>query len=232
MSDELRLPDDLAACEARLAAQPLPGSRLDRDQLMYRAGWAACESRLVVPNPPPSKVEEGPGRRGARGGITAAWSFASAAVAASIAVTITLQLQLPSQMPLASVSDAQRPQQASVPRGQIAQPSENRRPANESNGGLANFALFTQPRSLAPSSAPLFWAARSQTLPGAGDATIYQVAALRGPGAAGPTEAAKTARQLLNEYLPASSADANPQGKLPRIRFDWLWNPPRSGETI
>ncbi len=55
MSDELRLPDELAACEARLAARLLPASGIDRDQLMYRAGWAAGAetARLAGVNSPP-----------------------------------------------------------------------------------------------------------------------------------------------------------------------------------
>jgi hypothetical protein len=86
MSDELRLPDDLAACEARLAAQSLPATAINRDELMYRAGWAAGveSTRLAALNPPPWKG-------GARGGIRlAAASLASAAVAASLAVAATL----------------------------------------------------------------------------------------------------------------------------------------------
>ena len=43
--DEPRLPDELAAFEAALAARALPAPRIDRDQLMYRAGWAACEAQ-------------------------------------------------------------------------------------------------------------------------------------------------------------------------------------------
>lgn len=85
MSDELKLPADLAACEARLAAQPLPALSLNRDELMYRAGWAAAEAARVQVVSPPSKG-------GARGGIrdVAIWSAASAALAASLAVAVTL----------------------------------------------------------------------------------------------------------------------------------------------
>jgi len=60
MSDELRLPDDLAAMEARLAAQSLPPSGLNRDELMYRAGWAACETQRSASAPPPSQGREQP----------------------------------------------------------------------------------------------------------------------------------------------------------------------------
>jgi len=83
--EELRLPDELAALEALLAAKPLAAAGIDRDQLMYRAGWAACEAQVHSP----------PWQGGARGGIPdrrriATWSLASAALAASIAVAATL----------------------------------------------------------------------------------------------------------------------------------------------
>ena len=86
--EELRLPDELAALEALLAAKPLPAVRIDRDQLMYRAGWGACEARVGSP----------PLQGGARGGILdrrriATWSLASSSLAASIAVMATLGWQ-------------------------------------------------------------------------------------------------------------------------------------------
>jgi hypothetical protein len=49
--EELRLPEELAALEALLAAKPLAAAGIDRDQLMYRAGWAACEAALMQPRP-------------------------------------------------------------------------------------------------------------------------------------------------------------------------------------
>jgi hypothetical protein len=122
-SDDLRLPDDLAACEAQLASEPLAAPRLSRDELLYRAGWAAAEAKHALHNPPPSKG-------GARGGIPnlhtgtsphaeskvaianpspdptlrgrgaiVAWSTASAALAAALAVAITLRLVQPTRAP-------------------------------------------------------------------------------------------------------------------------------------
>ena len=89
--DEPRLPDELAAFEAALAARALPAPRIDRDQLMYRAGWAACEA-----HPRPATVETYPpaepgGTRERRRAL--AWSLGSAALAASIAVMATLGWQ-------------------------------------------------------------------------------------------------------------------------------------------
>lgn len=88
MSDDLRLPDELAAFEALLAAQPLPVLGINRDQLLYQAGWSACEAQRVQPRPSVGDRLESRERR-----RTAAWSLASAAVAASLAVTATLGWQ-------------------------------------------------------------------------------------------------------------------------------------------
>lgn len=104
--DEPRLPDELAALEALLAAKPLAAVRIDRDQLMYRAGWAACEAAIGQPRPsaggrpevrprpavmetyPPAEPGAAWERR-----RTVAWSLGSAALAASIAVMATLGWQ-------------------------------------------------------------------------------------------------------------------------------------------
>ncbi len=45
MSSERRLPHELAEVEAHLNALMPPPSRIDRDQLMYRAGLAAAQSQ-------------------------------------------------------------------------------------------------------------------------------------------------------------------------------------------
>ena len=44
MSTENNLPPELTGFEARLRAQPLEATSVDRDQLMYQAGWAAAEA--------------------------------------------------------------------------------------------------------------------------------------------------------------------------------------------
>ena len=203
MSDELRLPDHLAACEAQLAAQLLPASGINRDELLYRAGWAAGAetARLAVLSPPPSKG-------GARGGITAAWSFASAAIAASIAVAVTLQLQ-PNQPPtvVANPADAHpqlaaeaiEPRRSELPRVEFARASTKSPGASRINTGL--IAL----RQRAISNA---WA----------DTT--NVAATTGDTAA---PIPQTARELLQELLPAEAA---------RRTTDWPWKRTSPGESI
>jgi hypothetical protein len=87
MPDELKLPADLAACEARLAAHPLPPTPHNRDELLYRAGWAAAEAARSRATPLPSD-----GRAPARKRDVALWSTTSAALAASLAVAVTLAM--------------------------------------------------------------------------------------------------------------------------------------------
>lgn len=93
MSEEMKLPDELAAYEAQLAALPLAAPQIDRDALMYQAGYAAAVTS------PPSKVAEGPWRRGARGGIPWRNNLSLAALAASVAIAATLALTQPNQPP-------------------------------------------------------------------------------------------------------------------------------------
>lgn len=49
MADERQLPEKLEQVEEALAAITLPSSSIDRDRLMYDAGWAAAEARKVQP---------------------------------------------------------------------------------------------------------------------------------------------------------------------------------------
>ena len=84
---ELRLPDELARCESMLSSLSLPPSRVQRDELMYRAGWAAAEARLPVSAP--QGVEQASSARGTYRRRTLAWSLTSAVLAASTAVAIT-----------------------------------------------------------------------------------------------------------------------------------------------
>ena len=48
MSEEPRLPEDLMALEARLAARSLPPVALERDDVLYRAGWAAATAAARI----------------------------------------------------------------------------------------------------------------------------------------------------------------------------------------
>jgi hypothetical protein len=201
MSDELRLPDDLAACEARLAAQALPATGIDRDQLLYRAGWAACEARFVSLNPPPSKG-------GARGGIIAAWSATSAAIAASLAVILTLQWRTITDRGIASKQGEVQPA-VSI---DAADPPEPKTVFTE-----FNYAAITKPN---PSQLPAgLLALRRQTL---ANAWTQPASLASTSGDPAPTPE-KTARELMNEYVPAEP------GRSTRI---WLWGAAPKGDSI
>jgi hypothetical protein len=244
MSDELRLPDDLAACEARLASEPLPASRIDRDQLMYRAGWAACEAQLASENPS-SLLKNGIGsrtsaqkfgdsesgeracptfQRAARRRVVAAWSLASAALAASIAVAVTLQLGPTSSLDVGNVKQAP----ATTPVNQNATPT---------NGSATNLA--------AGGSSTPSWAAASQPLdrswslpfisgqPLTLAARFDRAADLLGKPASAAVEDTsiqppKTAWQLMQEYLPQSPLTESKQS----TGLFWMLRPQRHGETI
>jgi hypothetical protein len=203
MSDELRLPDELAACEAKLAALPLTASGIDRDQLLYRAGWAAGAetARLAVTNPSPLKG-------GARGGITVAWSLTSAAVAASIAVMLTLQWRPNDPPAVVAVPADAHPHLAA----ELAEPRPSQLPRVESahaslrslSQGRISAGLLAQ-RQRAMTSV---WAEPTNVASTAGDA-------------AAPT--AQTARELLQELLPAGSV---------RKSTDWPWKRTSRGDSI
>jgi hypothetical protein len=104
MPDELKLPADLAPCEARLAAHPLPPASLNRDELLYRAGWAAAEAARSRATPLPSE-----GRVPSRKRDVALWSCASAALAASLAVALTLTMTRPNGAPAVVPAAGSRP---------------------------------------------------------------------------------------------------------------------------
>jgi hypothetical protein len=201
MSDELRLPDDLAACEARLAAEALPATGIDRDQLLYRAGWSACEARFVALNSTPSKG-------GPRGGIVAAWSATSAAIAASVAVVLTLQWPSIADRDLAS-----KPREA-----QSAVSTEIINPAAAKSAPAAfpyaSTAIPNRPRFPAG-----LLALRRQTLT---NAWLEPTSIASTNGDPSPTPA-KTARELMNEYLPKNSG---------RLNGLWLWGAAPEGDSI
>ena len=222
MSDELRLPDELAACEARLAAQLLPASRLDRDALMYRAGWAACEAQRLGDKVPAAKIPSTRGR-------TTGWSLASAAIAASLAVVATLRFQDglgPDRRPLATTAQTKTLERSADNRvANLPQERGGNAPAPASLAmlklapgvGISSAASLLNARDLAISQSSL-------------EPQLFQVSLTSNHAVAAPNIAAKTARQLLNEYLPDDS-DAKSESKPPR-RLQWLWNLAAPGETI
>jgi hypothetical protein len=84
MCDEIKLTEELAACEARLAGQAPPPPDINRDQLMYDSGWAACEAHLQQAGDTPTVKMRGRG-------LAMAWSVASTAIAASLALVLVMQ---------------------------------------------------------------------------------------------------------------------------------------------
>ena len=242
MFDELNLPDELRACEARLAAKALPATSIDRDQLMYRAGWAAGAetARLACGDPPPSKV--GPNRarstqvdraqggsscEAIRGGIpsrraTAALCFTSAALAASLAIAITLQLR--PQASRETVAAASRSDQ--TPSTTISQTDVNAGPTlhtqvPSSPSEVDLFLTKLVAGSRQPSS-PLFAQLVHQR-------TLADVTPTFAADAnSAPTAQAKSARELLDEILPHGRPDIEQR---PLFRA-WPWSGTNAGETI
>jgi hypothetical protein len=211
MSDELRLPDDLAALEARLAAQSLPASGLSRDELMYRAGWAACEARsqrVVLTHTNPSQLDS------ARIG---AWSLASAALAASLAVAATLHWRSPRGAELAN--DKVAPVQASFV---AATPTAPQSTAPIQVSSVADYLALVSNPDARGFVTPLLAFHRRQLRFTWPESAVDSVAA--GSNGASP----KTASQLREEFLPppAPSSDG---GHLPIV---WPWSMAATGESI
>jgi hypothetical protein len=207
--DELRLPEELAAYEARLAALPLAASRLNRDELLYQAGWAAAQTKL-------SSVAAPRVQRESKGRQVAAWSLGSAALAASLAVAATWAIvagHAPQAVveaerlrpPLASVADATG--------GEAPQPLEAASVPRDERGelALANLEEMLRWNQATPSASLLAAIRRSQTL--RWDQPIFVSTASR--AAAESRAAPPTMRALRDELLPAASenSDASPESR-------------------
>jgi hypothetical protein len=214
MSDELRLSDELAACEARLAAHSLAPSEIPRDELLYRAGWAACEAALNQKTLPFSAAN-------AKRRTFAGWCAASAAIAATVAVAATMALRpgVPSQVALAT----QATQEPSVD-------VRDATPKAATLRTIANNRLLAQLDALAAgrlsagdriSSATLL-ATLSNRRRERWDQPILVSATLHTDA---PPSAPATARQMLGEYLPDGARGAAPAGAGPRAGVLRLLNP-------
>jgi hypothetical protein len=211
MSDELRLPDDLAALEARLAGQSLPASGVNRDELMYRAGWAACEAQqaraVSLPTQPP--------RHGSARFV--AWSLTSAALAASLAVAATLYLQSPRGVRLAEEihDSAQASVAASTPAApQTATPVQA--------AAVVDYLALVSNPDACDFVTPLLASHRRQlrfSLPQSVTESVANGAATSSP---------KTASQLREEFLPTPSPTSDGR----RLPLVWPWTLPVTGESI
>jgi hypothetical protein len=187
MSDELRLPDDLAACEAQLAALTLTATGIDRDQLMFRAGWAACEARL---SNRAAGVEHMPRRNRT---LIAAWSLTSAATAAALAVALALQWRPRAELEMAA-DEADAPVQ-------VVTDAARSNPLSLAQREVRPAALSELP----PGAGIGLLSLRRQALNSAWEQPTNVVTANGG----GPP-AAKTARQLMREMLPSEPTRSTP----------------------
>jgi hypothetical protein len=176
--------------------------------LLYRAGWAACEARFASLKLAPSKAEEGLRSPGAGGGIDAAWSAASAAIAASLAVILTLQWRPIADRDVASKSSEVRPAVSNVTTSPTVPKSA---PSEFKHAALAKPNPPRFPAGLL--------ALRRQTLTNAW-AKSASIASTSGDPAPTPE---KTARELMNEYVPPDSG---------RLNGIWLWSAAPQGDSI
>jgi hypothetical protein len=207
MSDELRLPDDLAALEARLSAQSLPSSGVSREEVLYRAGWAACEARQS--GGAPLQAQSGSVR-------VVGWSLASAALAASLAVAATLYLHSPRGVPLADQSD--RPIDASLAAATPAAPQD----ARPVQAAVADYLELINNPDARDFVTPLLAFHRRQlrfTRPRSVTETVANGAAVPSP---------KTASQLRYEFLPKPTPPSDDRP----LPFVWPWTLPATGESI
>jgi hypothetical protein len=210
MSDELRLPDELAALEARLAAQSPPASGVNRDELMYRAGWAACEAQRRRPVQLHTKPTRSDSAR------IAAWSVASAALAASLAVAATLHWQLPRGAGLAK--EANTSAQASFVAATPRAPSSDT-PVQVS--AVADYLALVSNPEARDFVTPLLAFHRRQLRFTWPEPVVETVAN-------GSVASPKTASQLREEFLPPPAPSSD--GRRPTIV--WPWSMPATGESI
>ena len=224
MSDELRLPDRLAACEAELAAQPLAVSTINRDELMYRAGWAAAEAALSghAANSLPTSS------RGVSKVI--AWSAASAALAASLAVAVTLALSSGGDRSIAVPSGPERPTiMTTVAMTPTDIPAPRRLvvidPLLERLDALANGTSAAR-GGIDEASV---WAATRRLRAGRPDQPILASAAASATGS--DAIDSRPARELLDQMLPRRARPSSESGEASGI-LDFLRPLTAGGDTI
>lgn len=224
MSQEIRLPAELAACEALLAAHALPACGIDRDSLLYRAGWEAALAHIGATGQCAggetdrlAGTLESPLAKGRdRGGISRstraamAWSAASAALAASIAVAATLALRPPRVVEVAA--------QAQPAAATVAQPQPQRAaaPAAASDATRPPVRLAL-PR---PGVEAGLLRLRQQALVDVFDDYRRSPAA---QASAGGGAAPKTIRELMDEMLPPTAV---------RSAQLWPWSRTAPGDSI
>ncbi len=97
LNPDLLLSDDLAAIEARMHLLAPGASQLNRDELMYQAGWAAARARVDAPRP-----------------SLRLWQAATGVLAASLLIALTQlvpdESAAVSSVPIAEVTANTEPQ--------------------------------------------------------------------------------------------------------------------------
>ena len=218
------LPDDLVQCESILAHMSLPRSRLQRDELIYRVGWAAAEvhaQSVTGQGVEPSRSSPGTGGRS-----TLAWSVASAAIAASLAVVITLRIQpavdAPANSPADAVVDLSRAEdpakdrERKPPSADLAQLTRGGINKGTEVGWTASL-LIMRDRALRQQLDDR-WIVSEGSFGGslANDAASLQP---------------RTSREMLREFLPGPSAQEKTDRDSMRQRLRWPWQTIRWGDT-
>lgn len=186
MSEEVNLPAELAAVEARLAATAPAAPKLDRDRLMYEAGRAASRAELAS-----GALREGIATPQAMGAALLRY-VATAAVAATLAIAIVRDREAPSKSPAPAI-EAVVDRTAHPSPAPLAEPTWTRlaRRPGDLESLLASWETSGRALSVAP------WRAEGASL----DARQFDASGgrrLRGATPPRPT----TARELLDEILP------------------------------
>ena len=232
--EELRLPDELAALEALLAAKPLTAAGIDRDQLMYRAGWAACEANALQPRPSAGgrvasldmatdsrgypRAEPGAARERRR---LAVWSLGSAALAASLAVMATLEWQGSASLEEKERAGGETPRLA-VEEGLPQTLTEVKSfTARDVSAAEVERVLNSNGRDERLTLAGPWFAMQRQGLVGSTSGDSVRAERVTANGVAPPT--AKTARELWKELNPNETTPPTPV---------WPWGRPLSGDSI
>lgn len=227
MSDEMKLPDELAACEARLAALPLAAARVDRDELMFRAGWAAGHAAVLSPplderDQPSTGDPMSPERRAVvlreavKERIRWRSHLATAAVAASLAVAATLGFtpQGTQTVSLEAKSNSESADDDALPSSLARQSFDATR-----SRAFADFDDLFDGRDALTLGAPLMARQRFTA-----DFVATQ-AELDDPG---PPARPATARRLLEDFAPREKVGASSNELIPV----WPWSRFLGGNTI
>lgn len=258
MSEEQFLPDELADAqsdkiehdeierdetqrdelEAQLASMALPASRLDRDQLMYRAGYAAAEAhaaREIAECAPPQQAV--PDLRGPYN--TVGWSLASAAVAATVAVVVVLGWTSPAeivgkQAPAegAPAADAHFGGDDTAPSVGSGQSQQEDRTAERRNPRMADSRSkrVRDLDQLIAGDSLLYW--RHRALGRQGDFSESWAQSRRPDPSSrvgASTTPAKSHRELLREFLPERDGAGDETGQQPFWR---QWGAESQGAAI